>query len=435
MDVPPTPPPMMTARACSIVPRLLVDGFRVLRQPSGWQAVQAAGHAVRSSLGLGCRRDERRPRPDHLARRPGGPARDAAHTDPGRAAGAAADRPWATGVAGCHRVRCDPADPDRVDHRPGQPPCRARGPGLTADCGGRGVPAAAVVDAAVAGPVWRGGSPVASADLPPLADAPVLVGAGDIGDCGSDGDEATAALLDDIPGTVFTAGDNAYDDGAARDFEQCYAPSWGRHLARTWPTPGNHDWHTGGLAGYRDYFGTAGAGPDGASWYARDLGTWRVIVLDSNCEEVGGCAADSAQGRWLAAELEASDAACTVSIFHHPRFSSGERYGDDPAMDPFWRALYAGGVDVVVNGHEHSYERFAPQDPDAREDRARGIREFVVGTGGAGLRGFGTTSANSELRASVAHGVLALTLGDGSYDWEFHAAGSDFSDRGTASCH
>jgi hypothetical protein len=264
---------------------------------------------------------------------------------------------------------------------------------------------------------------------------PVLVGAGDIADCATKGDEATAALLDDIDGTIFTAGDNVYESASAATFRDCYEPNWGRHKARTRPAAGNHDWTSGGIDAYRTYFGESATGADGATWYAYDLGTWRVIVLDSNCSSVGGCGPDSPQGRWLADELAAPDAACTVAIWHHPRFSSGVRHGNDPEMDPFWRALYAAGADVVINGHDHDYERFAPQDPDAREDRVRGIRQFVVGTGGTGLRPFGQIRANSELRASIDHGVLALTLHDGSYDWRFHAATTDFSDRGTANCH
>jgi Calcineurin-like phosphoesterase len=268
----------------------------------------------------------------------------------------------------------------------------------------------------------------------PPTDDPVLVGAGDIAVCGSDADEETAALLDDIAGTVFTAGDDAYDDGSAADFRDCYDPTWGRHKARTWPAAGNHDWQTPDLAGYRDYFGAA-AGEDGASWYAKDLGTWRVIVLDSNCAKVDGCGSDSRQGRWLADELATHPTTCTVAIFHHPRFSSGDEHGDDPAMDAFWQPLYTAGVDVIVNGHDHDYERFAPQDPDGDEDRDRGIREFVVGTGGAELRGFDPPRPNSELRSVLDHGVLALTLHPGSYEWQFHAADTDFSDRGTTRCH
>ena len=275
------------------------------------------------------------------------------------------------------------------------------------------------------------GSPVPS---PAPAGDPVLVGAGDIGDCGSPGDEATAELLDTLPGTVFTTGDNAYESGTLEQFQACYDPSWGRHRERTRPVPGNHDWETDALAGYVGYFGELAQGSGGTSWYGYELGTWQVLALDSKCDKIGGCGPDSPMGRWLAAELAGSRARCTVAYFHHPRWSSGQ-HGDAPEVDPLWRQLYAAGVDVVLNGHDHDYERFAPQDPEGIEDRERGIRQFIVGTGGAPLRDFDRVAPNSELRASVAHGVLGLTLHDGSYDWAFHAAGSDFSDRGTARCH
>lgn len=283
-------------------------------------------------------------------------------------------------------------------------------------------------------------SPGAGSGLPaptprpsPTGD-PVLVGAGDIGHCDSTGDEATAALLDGIDGTVFTAGDNAYRTGTADEFRDCYQPSWGRHLGRTRPAAGDNDWDTAGLAGYVGYFGDAARGPGGASWYSYDLGTWHVIVLDSTCAKAGGCDPGSAQGQWLGRELAASDAACTLAVIHHPRFSSGE-HGDTPAMDAFWRPLYAAGVDVVVSGHDHDYERFAPQDPDGRVDGDRGIRQFVVGTGGAPLRAFNRVAPNSDLRVLIGHGVIAFTLHDGSYEWEFIVADSDFRDYGVSPCH
>jgi hypothetical protein len=275
------------------------------------------------------------------------------------------------------------------------------------------------------------GSPGASPG-DPVGD-PVLVGAGDIASCVSTGDEATAALLDRIEGTIFTAGDNAYEEGSADDFRTCYDPSWGRLRDRTRPAPGNHDWETDDLAGYLGYFGDAAA-PEGTPWYSFDLGTWHVIVLDSQCGKTGGCDADSDQGRWLAADLAASDAACTAAIFHYPLFSSGE-HGNIERVRPFWDALYAAGADVILNGHDHDYERFAPQDPQGREDRERGIRQFVVGTGGKNLRAFAAVQPNSELRASVTFGVLALTLRDGAYDWRFHATEGPFADQGTAPCH
>ncbi len=263
---------------------------------------------------------------------------------------------------------------------------------------------------------------------------PILIGAGDIADCTVDDDEATARLLDDLPGTVFTAGDNAYDAGTADEFAACFDPTWGRHLARIRPAPGNHDWATGRLDGYLGTFGQAATGPGGTSWYAYDLGTWHIVVLDSECERVGGCGTDSAQGTWLAADLAASSARCTLAIWHIPRFSSG-MHGDDERLGPFWETLYAAGADVIVNGHDHDYERFAPQDPDGAEDRTAGIREFIVGTGGRALRPFERVAPNSELRASLAHGLLEFTLRDGGYDWRFIPATGDFSDRGSARCH
>ena len=269
--------------------------------------------------------------------------------------------------------------------------------------------------------------------IEPPEDDPVLVGAADIAYCSHDEDEATARLLDEIPGTVFAAGDNAYGRGTERQFRECYGQTWGRHLDRTRAVPGNHDYDTDEGAPYREYFGDASLGPDGETWYSFDLGTWHVVMLDSNCTHVD-CEDDSDQVRWLTEDLAASDAECTVAIFHHPRFSSGF-HGDDRDVAPFWDVLYEAGADVVLNGHDHDYERFAPQDPDANEDRRAGLRQFIVGTGGAPLRGFEEIAANSELRAAIAHGVLKMTLRDGTYEWEFIATSGPFSDRGSAACH
>lgn len=273
-------------------------------------------------------------------------------------------------------------------------------------------------------------SPSASASA--SSDA-VLVGAGDIADCDVDADAKTAALVKAIPGTVFTAGDNAYPSGSAKQFKDCYDPTWGQFLDRTRPAPGNHDWETPKAAGYLGYFGKAAA-PNGTDWYSYDLGTWHVIVLDSDCSDVGGCGASSPQGRWLAADLHASTAACTLAIWHHPRFSSG-MHGNDKEVAPFWTALYAAGADVIVNGHDHDYERFAPQDPNGLQDRSRGIREFVVGTGGRELREFDGAKLNSELRYSVTHGIIRFDLHPGSYDWTFSPTSGDFSDSGSGHCH
>jgi hypothetical protein len=242
-------------------------------------------------------------------------------------------------------------------------------------------------------------------------------------------------LLDGIGGTVFTAGDNAYEDGTMDEFAECYGPTWGRHKDRTRPAAGNHDYQTRDATGYKAYFGSAAVNADGDTWYSFELGTWHVIVLDSNCRAVNGCVDGSKQGQWLTQDLAASKAGCTLAIWHHPRFSSGDEHGNDPQVDPFWRQLYAAGADVVINGHDHDYERFAPQSPDAVEDRARGIREFVVGTGGAELRGFDTPVANSELRVAVTPGVIKLTLHDGSYEWTWIPASGTVTDSGSGPCH
>ncbi len=278
------------------------------------------------------------------------------------------------------------------------------------------------------------GGPSSSTSASPSSSGdPVLVGAGDIADCDRSGDSETAGLIDGIAGTVFTAGDNAYEDGTIEQFRDCYGPTWGRFLARTRPAAGNHDWAKGDLAGYRAYFGAA-AGPADASWYSYDLGTWHIVVLDSDCAQAKGCGPDSAQGRWLAADLKASSARCTLAVWHHPRFSSG-LHGNDRSVAPLWDALYAADADVVVNGHDHTYERFAPQDPAGTEDRARGIREFVVGTGGADLYPFVIPVRNSELRLAVSHGVIRFTLHPGAYEWQFIPTTGDVGDAGSANCH
>ena len=282
-----------------------------------------------------------------------------------------------------------------------------------------------------AGPGASGSSGAASGA--PTAVDPVILAAGDIADCDTPDDEATADLLDDLPGTILTLGDTVYPSATEATFAQCFDPSWGRHRDRIRPAAGNHDWDTGDLGAYLAYFGDAAVGEDGDPWYALEVGTWQVIVLASDCGRVDGCGPGSKQGRWLAETLARSDAECTLAAFHHPRFSSGE-HGPTEAVAPFWEQLHAAGVDVVLNGHEHDYERFAPQDPEGREDRQGGIRQFIVGTGGVALRPFDRVAANSELRASIAHGVLGLTLRDGSYDWVFHAVDDVFEDRGTAFC-
>ena len=259
----------------------------------------------------------------------------------------------------------------------------------------------------------------------------VFVGAGDIADCGSSSDEATAALLDNIAGTVFTLGDNVYPDGTATQFTQCYDPSWGRHKARTRPSPGNHDYHTTGASGYYGYFGSI-AGPSGQGYYSYDLGAWHIISLNSNVSMAAG----SAQETWLRQDLAASTKQCTLAYWHHPRFSSGTKHGSTSAAQPLWQALYDNNADIVLSGHEHNYERFAPQTPTGVADPTRGIREFVVGTGGASNYTGSSPLPTSELFNGTTYGVLKLTLSAGSYTWQFiPVAGANFTDSGSGTCH
>ncbi len=235
----------------------------------------------------------------------------------------------------------------------------------------------------------------------------MLVGAGDIASCGLTTDTATANLVAGIEGTVFTAGDNAYESGSVAEVANCYNPTWGAFYNRTYPTAGNHEYETSGASGYFDYFG-ARAGPVGQGWYAYDLGSWRVYALNANCFVVG-CDAGQAQEQWLRADLAANPRSCVLAYWHHPRFSSGQ-HGNDAEVAALWNALYGTGAEVIVNGHDHDYERFVPQSPSAAPDAGTGIRQFVVGTGGTSLRSFGTVKANSEVRNSSTHGVLKLTL-------------------------
>jgi hypothetical protein len=261
----------------------------------------------------------------------------------------------------------------------------------------------------------------------------ILVGAGDIAACDSSGDEATSALLDAIDGTVFTLGDNVYNSGTRREFDACYDPTWGRHTARTRPALGNHDYGTGGASGYFDYFGTA-AGDPSTGYYAYDLGAWHIVVINSNCKPVGGCQKGSPQEAWLRADLIAHPVDCTLAYWHHPRFSSGPHGGVDE-MRAIWQTLYEFGADIVLAGHDHDYERFAPQDPDGNNDPQHGIRQFVVGTGGRSHYRFGQIQPNSEVRNSDTFGVLKLTLASADYAWEFiPEAGKTFMDAGSATC-
>lgn len=263
----------------------------------------------------------------------------------------------------------------------------------------------------------------------------VLIGAGDIADC-SDlaGAEATAKLLEANPGTVMALGDLAYPNGTPDDFK-CYHKTWGRVKDRTRPAVGNHEFHSTGASYYFQYFGSA-AGDPKTGYYSYDLGAWHIVVLNSECQQVGGCEAGSSQEKWLRADLAAHPVGCTLAYFHKPRFSSGLNHGNDPEVGAFWQALYDYNAELILNGHDHDYERFAPQDPGGNADPKRGIREFVVGTGGKNHREFGIHKSNSEVRNNHAFGVLKLTLKTTGYDWKFiPEAGKTFTDSGSGSCH
>jgi hypothetical protein len=259
-----------------------------------------------------------------------------------------------------------------------------------------------------------------------------FVAAGDIASCTGNGDEATAQLLG-TSSLVGALGDLAYESGSPDEFARCYDPSWGFAKARTRPTPGNHDYLTPGAAGYFGYFG-APVGDPSRGYYSYEYGPWHVVVLNSNCAFVGGCGPDSEQARWLEADLLAHENACTLAYWHHPLFSSG-RNGIETGLRTFWDILYRWHVDVVLNGDQHMYERFAPQNPSGQFDAQNGIRQFVVGSGGAPLSAIGARAANSELLNNATWGVLRLTLHPTSYAWEFLPAGGGASlDAGTGPC-
>jgi len=268
------------------------------------------------------------------------------------------------------------------------------------------------------------------APTPAAGSTAVLVGAGDIASCDSAGDEATAALLDGMAGIVFTTGDNVYESGTTAEFVACYEPSWGRHRARTRPSAGNHDWLTANAQGYRDAFGISGP-----TYTAYDAGTWRIYVLDSNCSKVAGCGPGSPQYSWLASDLAAHPRACVAAYWHHPKFTIGPHADDEGGSGVFWQLLHDHGVDLIINGHDHNYQRWTPMRPDGTADPA-GIRLIINGAGGKNH----TTPTRSDARVEAGnhdtYGVLQLTLSPGAYSWAFvPEAGKTFTDAGTTSCH
>jgi acid phosphatase type 7 len=262
-----------------------------------------------------------------------------------------------------------------------------------------------------------------------------LVGAGDIAGCNFKADRKTARLLGRIPGTVFTLGDNAYQNGTRKQFRNCYDPTWGKYKKRTRPTAGNHDYHTSGAEPYFDYFGWR-AGKPGRGYYSYELGSWHIVALNSNCKELGGCGRRSAQGRWLKSDLDRHDAKCTLAYFHEPLFASGNVL-DTHKVRSFWNKLYNHQADVILSGHAHRYERFARITPSGERSSARGIRQFIVGTGGAPDEfQQGPDDPRVQAKKVGAPGVLKLDLGSGFYHWKFvPVAGRNYTDSGRARCH
>lgn len=277
------------------------------------------------------------------------------------------------------------------------------------------------------------GPPTVPTPTPTPPGPETFVGAGDIAICGPGGNaEGTARLLDTIGGQVFTLGDNAYPNGSAEDYRDCYDSNWGRHKGRTRPSPGNHEYHSPGAAPYFQYFGD-NAGPPGRGYYSYSVGPWHAISLTSEAAVVQ----QGAMEAWLRADLaEFSSVKCTVAYWHHPLFTSGPN-GENHHMRGIFRILYDANVDVVLNGHDHTYERFAPQDADGRRDDARGIRQFVVGTGGVPFYQFTSRKPNSEVQVTGpgTTGVLRMTLMADGYQWEFMTTGTGVRDNGTGTCH
>lgn len=294
-----------------------------------------------------------------------------------------------------------------------------------------------LVGGAVAGALLiLGGGGEAAPDRPPPT--AVVLAAGDIGDCEEPGDEATVKVLASHPeATILALGDLAYPHGEPGDFDKCYEPTWGRFADRTKPAPGNHDYATKDAAGYFEYFGTAAGDPD-KGWYSFDVGAWHIVSLNSECRRVGGCEPHEPQAQWLIGDLRENSDKCQLAYFHRPPFTSG-RYRDDTKnvtrMRVLWRILVDHDVEIVLVGHEHSYERFTPMDGDGNADPI-GTRLFVVGTGGGNLREYRDPPLpTTDVRNDDTWGVLKLALGPTTYKWEFlPAAGGDFTDAGSGNC-
>ncbi len=282
------------------------------------------------------------------------------------------------------------------------------------------------------------GSTIGGADTAVATSVPTLVpnvsvtaiAVGDLTECPRQ-DHSIAELARQLPGPILAVGDIVDPDGSAAHYTDCYEPLWGDLKSRIWPVPGNHDYASGGADPYFSYFGERAGAPD-AGYYAMDLGAWRVIGLNSMCQPIGGCRPNSDQARWLATELAEHPSQCILAFWHHPLRSSGD--GASDRAEAFWDLLFAAGADVIVNGHDHHYERFKPMTPGGVVDAIGGIRQFTVGTGGGSLTGVERVEPHSEV-INASHGVLVLTLHSDSYDWEFVPADNGgFTDRGHGDC-
>lgn len=263
---------------------------------------------------------------------------------------------------------------------------------------------------------------------PTYAEA-VILAAGDIATCSGSADEETAKIIEKIGGEVLALGDNVYPSGTAENYKDCYDPTWGKFKDRTHPALGNHDYVKGNANAYFDYFGER-AGVRGKGYYSFNYGGWHIVILNSNPIR----ALLDEQIDWLRADLAANPVACVLAVAHHPRFSTGA-YGMTTYSQGFFKILYDAGADILLSGDAHHYERFAPADTRGNPAPGRGVRQFVVGTGGAYTTPLGAAWRITETRY-VGHGVLKLSLRDGSYAWEYLTVPgkSTFTDTGAASC-
>jgi hypothetical protein len=236
------------------------------------------------------------------------------------------------------------------------------------------------------------------------------------------------------PSAVLALGDNQYEKGEFANFQASYDPTWGRFKSITRPVAGNHEYYGNNGEGYYKYFGKA-AGDRDKGYYSFNLGNWHLIALNSNCKAIGGCEVGSPQEKWLKADLQKNPKACTLAYWHHPRFSSGT-HGNNKIVEDLWKDLYDAGAELVLSGHDHSYERFAPQGLNEKADPQKGIRQIVIGNGGKNLYPFKTIRGNSEVRDNESYGVLKVALHPKSYDWELMPiAGDTFTDKGSTPCH